>query len=146
MNDQTVMQQLAQQSEQWAQAVLRQDLAAVEQFYGPQLRAFDAVKQLEFTRAAYFTHWQQCMEFCTGHSAFELKDRQLSGGPELALLTCLLYCGGTNEQGEPQGCWMRLTQGWQLQQGQWRIIHDHFSVPFDMVSGSALFNLQPEAA
>ncbi len=144
-NDQTVLKQLQDQIDHWLQAVKSGDLAAICQHYTTDVRAFDAIKQLQFRHSAYFIHWQQCLEFCQSHVAFELRDMQIRHADDLALLSALLYCAGTNDKGEVQGCWMRLTQGWQQQQGQWRIFHDHFSVPFDMVSGAALFDLTPDA-
>ena len=116
-------------------------------FYADELIAYDAVAQLQFIgKVAYKAHWQKCMEFCAGgHSKFELRDLNIQQNDPIAFSHALVYCEGSNEKGETQGCWMRLTQGWQMQQGQWRIIHDHFSVPFDMVSGAVLFELTPEA-
>ncbi len=140
------LSQLHNQIDQWQQAIKRGDMHGIRSNYADDIRAFDAVKQLQFLKADYFTHWQQCLEFCQSHVAFELRDIQIRHTGDLALLSALLYCAGTNDKGEVQGCWMRLTQGWQQQQGQWRIFHDHFSVPFDMVSGAALFNLQPDGA
>lgn len=132
---------------QWAAAVARQNMEQIMAFYADELVAFDAVAQLQFSgKAAYQAHWQECMEICSGgHSKFELRDLTIQQNDQLAFSHALVYCEGSNEKGETQGCWMRLTQGWQQQQGQWRIIHDHFSVPFDMVSGAVLFELTPAA-
>jgi len=139
-------QSIQQLAVQWAAAVANQNMEQIMAFYADELIAFDAVAQLQFTgKAAYKTHWQKCMEFCTGHTAFELKDLTIQQNDQLAFSHALVYCEGSNEKGETQGCWMRLTQGWQKQQGQWRIIHEHFSVPFDMVSGAVLFELTPDA-
>ncbi len=132
--------------DQWLQAIKRSDLAAIRSHYAEDVRAFDAIKQLQFKQADYFAHWQQCLEMCPNHLAFDLKDILIRHSADLAIMHALLYCAGSNDKGEVQGCWMRVTQAWQHQQGQWRIFHDHFSVPFDMVSGAALFNLQPDAA
>ncbi len=142
---QSALSQLHNQIDQWLQAVKGSDLAGIRQCYADDIRAFDAVQQLQFCQADYFTHWKECLDFCQSHVAFELRDIQIRHAGDLALLSALLYCAGINDKGEVQGSWMRLTQGWQLQQGQWRIFHDHFSVPFDMVSGAALFHLTPEA-
>lgn len=140
-------QSIQQLITQWAHAVASRDMTQIMAFYANDLIAFDAVAQLQFScKAAYQTHWQQCLEFCLGgHSTFELRDLTIKQNDALGFSHALVYCAGSNEKGEIQGCWMRLTQGWQQQQGQWRIIHDHFSVPFDMVSGAVLFELTPEA-
>jgi ketosteroid isomerase-like protein len=39
---------------------------------------------------------------------------------------------------------MRVTQCLRQQNGRWLIMHEHFSMPCDMESGKALFDLQPE--
>jgi ketosteroid isomerase-like protein len=138
---------IQQLSAQWAQAVVRQNISQIMAFYADELIAYDAVAQLQFKgKVTYKAHWQHCMELCAGgHSKFELRDLTIQQNDQLAFSHALVYCEGSNEKGETQGCWMRLTQGWQIQQGQWRILHDHFSVPFDMVSGAVLFELTPEA-
>jgi ketosteroid isomerase-like protein len=38
---------------------------------------------------------------------------------------------------------MRVTACYRREAGQWRIVHEHWSAPFDMMSGTALFNLEP---
>lgn len=131
---------------QWANAVACQNLEQIMAFYADEIIAYDAVAQLQFNgKTSYKAHWKKCMEFCTGgHSKFELRDLTIQQNDQLAFSHALVYCEGSNEKGETQGCWMRLTQGWQQQKGQWRIIHDHFSVPFDMVSGAVLFELTPD--
>lgn len=138
---------IQQLSAQWAQAVVRQNISQIMAFYADELIAYDAVAQLQFKgKVTYKAHWQHRMELCAGgHSKFELRDLTIQQNDQLAFSHALVYCEGSNEKGETQGCWMRLTQGWQIQQGQWRILHDHFSVPFDMVSGAVLFELTPEA-
>lgn len=140
-------QSIQQLAAQWAAAVASQNMEQIMAFYADELIAYDAVAQLQFIgKTAYRAHWQKCMEFCAGgHSKFELRDLKIQQNDPIAFSHALVYCEGRNEKGETQGCWMRLTQGWQKQQGQWRIIHDHFSVPFDMVSGAVLFELTPDA-
>jgi ketosteroid isomerase-like protein len=36
-----------------------------------------------------------------------------------------------------------VTFGCRKTNGKWKIAHEHFSAPFDPVSGKALFDLQP---
>jgi ketosteroid isomerase-like protein len=139
-------QSIQQLATSWAAAVASQDLTQIMTFYADELVAYDAVAQLQFTgKTAYQAHWQKCLEFCSGgHSKFELRDLKIQQNEAIGFSHALVYCEGSNEKGETQGCWMRLTQGWQKQQNNWRICHDHFSVPFDMVSGAVLFELTPD--
>ena len=43
-------------------------------------------------------------------------------------------CGGTNEKGETQSCWMRVTACYRQVGGAWEIAHEHWSAPFDPMS------------
>ena len=38
---------------------------------------------------------------------------------------------------------MRATVGYRRQGGQWQVIHEHWSAPFDMETQKALFDLKP---
>jgi ketosteroid isomerase-like protein len=138
---------IEQKITEWAQAVGSHQLEQIMAFYAEDLIAYDAVDQLEFKgKAIYQAHWQKCLALCSSEAAwFKLHQPEIRQNEELAFCYSLVHCGGTDEKGKVQGCWMRLTQGWQKQQGQWRIIHDHFSVPFDMESCAGLFELTPQA-
>ena len=39
--------------------------------------------------------------------------------------------------------WMRVSAGYQRIDGQWKVVHEHWSAPFDMETGTALFSLKP---
>ena len=58
-------------------------------------------------------------------------------------MTALNRCGGTGENGEEKLGWMRMTACYRKIDGHWKIAHEHFSVPFDMVTCKPLFDLQP---
>jgi len=38
---------------------------------------------------------------------------------------------------------MRATVGYRRSGGQWQVIHEHWSAPFDMETQKALFDLKP---
>ncbi|WP_033887529.1 nuclear transport factor 2 family protein, partial [Pseudomonas aeruginosa] len=44
--------------------------------------------------------------------------------------------------GQPHSSWMRVSAGYRKHGDGWKVIHEHFSAPFDM-DGKALFDLQP---
>jgi ketosteroid isomerase-like protein len=78
---------------------------------------------------------------------FEIGQLDINQDGELAVCAFLNQCGGMDEKtGEEQVGWIRGTQVYQKRNGQWLIIHEHFSLPFDMASGAALFHLTPESA
>jgi ketosteroid isomerase-like protein len=38
---------------------------------------------------------------------------------------------------------MRVSAGYQRINGQWKVVHEHWSAPFDMETGAGLFDLEP---
>jgi len=136
--------EIEQQLENWKQAVLSQNLEKIMTHYAEDVRAFDAIAELQFTsRSQYQAHWQRCLEMCT-MTKFEISHIDIKVNGDLAVCFFLNQCGGIDDKtGEEQVGWMRATQVYQQQNVQWLIIHEHFSVPFDMETSAAMFHLTP---
>ncbi|TLX62446.1 DUF4440 domain-containing protein [Stutzerimonas nosocomialis] len=133
-------------TEAFVAAVGAKDLDRIMAGYADEVIAFDAVGELQFKGAQlYREHWQRCLSFCQGEGLFEIHDMDVQATGDLAFGHFLSHCGGQNEQGEMQTCWMRGTRCWRKQGGEWKVVHEHFSAPFDMQSGAVRFDLQPES-
>lgn len=130
--------------ENWAEAARQGDLEAIMAAYAPDVRAFDAIVQLQFKGAeAYRKHWQMCVEMCAGPMIFEIHELAIEAGGDVAFAHFLVRCGGTGPDGKEQTGWMRGTSCCRRTDGRWLIAHEHFSAPFDMESGKALLGLEP---
>lgn len=135
--------ELRSQLEDWACAVRTKDVAGIFAHYAPDIVAFDAIAQLQFKGAdAYRKHWESCMTMCAGPMIFELHDLQITAGDDLAFVHGLNRCGGTGPDGKEMSGWMRMTTCFRKQHDKWRVVHEHFSAPFDPQSDKALW-LQP---
>ena len=144
MNHSQQVQQITDLLASWANALRRKDVSKIMTLYHDDIIAFDAIAQLQFKgKADYHEHWQRCMEFCSGESMFEVHQLKVQANEQLAFSHSLTHCGGTNDKGEMQSCWMRATQCWQHGSDGWKIVHEHYSMPFDMESGTILSNLAP---
>ena len=130
----TAEAEIRAQVDSWLQAVLAMDLDRIISHYAPDILAFDAVSQLQFKGVeAYCQHWQACLAMCRpGTMIFELHDVHITAGDDVAFATALTRCGGTGENGEEKTGWMRMTAGYRQTHGQWKVVHEHFSAPFDM--------------
>lgn len=130
----------------WTEAVKNKDTDAIVAHYLPDVVAFDAVQALQFKGAqAYGEHWKKCMEMCSGSSIFEARQRDICVDGDLAVAHALVYCGMVDDEGKEQAGWARMTTSLRRVDGQWLIIHEHFSVPFDMITGRVLCGLSPDA-
>ncbi|ODN67104.1 YybH family protein [Methylophaga muralis] len=139
--------EVEQQLENWKQAVLSQNLEKIMTYYAEDVRAFDAIAELQFTnRSKYQTHWQHCLQMCS-MTKFEIGQIDIKVDGDLAVCFFLNQCGGIDEKtGEEQVGWVRGTQVYQKNAGKWLIVHEHFSLPFDMTTGTAMFHLTPETS
>ena len=132
-------------AENWRKGFLARDLDTVMSCYTPDVVAFDAVLKLQFQGAqAYGKHWQACMEMCPGDLVCEFGEFAVEASDNLAFARFLFRCGGTNDKGESQSSWMRSTIGLRRVGDQWKIAHEHISMPFDPMSGKVLFDATPE--
>lgn len=129
----------------WKHAFEARDVPAVMRHYAPDVLAFDAIMKLQFKGAdAYGKHWEACMSMCNGPMQFEMRELAITAADEIAFAHYICSCGGPDEKGEIQSCWMRVSLGLRRIDGQWKIVHEHFSAPFDPMSGKVLFDAAPE--
>lgn len=134
--------EIRQLIEHWVQAVRDRDVERIVAPYADDIVAFDAIKALQFKgKSAYRDHWVLCMGLCTGPMVFDVAQLTVHADDELALAHWLNRCGPADDQS--QCGFMRVSVGYRRVGGQWRVIHEHWSAPFDMETGTALFNLQP---
>lgn len=128
----------------YRQAVMTKDVDKVMTLYADDILSFDAIKALQFKgKEAYRAHWIACMEMCPGPHIFEFHEIAIETGDNLAFAHWVANCGGTNEKGETQSCWMRATACYRLVGGAWKIAHEHWSAPFDPMTGATLFDAKP---
>jgi uncharacterized protein (TIGR02246 family) len=130
--------------ERWVQAVRALDIEAIMACYATDVVAFDAIVQLQFQGSeAYRKHWQYCLTLCAGPMMFEMDHVKVMAAADLACAHWLCRCGGTDETGEVKASWMRASACYSKTDAGWKIVHEHFSAPFEMDSGKALFDLKP---
>ncbi len=143
-NNSKAGQQIHDLINQYVSAVRKKDLARIASLYSEDVRAFDAILALQFNgKAAYMAHWQHCMQFAPGDMHFEVHQLQVEATEQLAFSHSVNLCGCTDDHGKQQSSWMRSTQCWRRDTDGWKIVHEHFSAPFDIESNQAMFNLQP---
>ncbi|SHI10634.1 Uncharacterized conserved protein PhnB, glyoxalase superfamily [Pollutimonas bauzanensis] len=133
--------------ESWIEAVKGGDVKAIMSHYASDVVAFDAVSQLQFKGVQdYGKHWEACMAMCPGPMIFEPRELDIAAQGDLAFGHCLLRCGMKDDKGQEKASWMRMSSCYRQIDGKWTIVHEHFSAPFDMQSGKALFDLTPDGA
>lgn len=126
----------------WLAACRALDMGGIMANYAEDIVSYDAVVGLRFVGLdAYREHWKMCVEHCPGPMVFNMPELSIVANDSLGICHSLLNCGA-EDNGELKTSWMRATICWR-KTDRWRVFHEHFSAPFDMDTGQALFDLTP---
>jgi uncharacterized protein (TIGR02246 family) len=124
-------------------AVRANDVDRITAHYAPDVVAYDAIAQLQFSGLeSYKAHWKACLEMCQ-HMVFEPRELTIAASGDVAYGHCLIRCGGPGPDGNEQSGWTRATLAARKRNGRWLIVHEHYSVPFDPESGKILGDAAP---
>lgn len=97
-----------------------------------QTKGKEAIRQL----------WQDCLPYFPDSFGMETRDLTITVNDNLATAHWLFHF--TGEQDHPaMQMWMRATAVCQKQEGNWQILHEHISVPFNPETSQAVFTLNP---
>jgi ketosteroid isomerase-like protein len=115
----------------WARAIRAKDADGVMTRYAAGSVTFDLAPPLVSTGPAakdlraWFATWH-------GPIGYEMRDLNLTAGDDAAFCHNLSRLSGTKTDGEKVDIWFRQTLCFRKIGGEWRIAHQHESVPFYM--------------
>ena len=136
--------EIRQMFEEFEQAMRAKDIERIMSFYAPETVAFDMMPPLRFLgKDQYRKSWEKGFEMMQGDWDFEQRDLNVQVSGSLAFCHALNHARGTLKDGENVDTWMRWTCCLRKIDGNWQIVHEHNSVPIDMESEKAVWNLKP---
>ncbi|MBD1874411.1 SgcJ/EcaC family oxidoreductase [Nodosilinea sp. FACHB-131] len=119
-------------------AITAKNLEQIMACYSPDAVLFDVKPPLQLNgSAAIRAMWEACMPCMPEISGIETKDLNVAVSGDLALAHWVFRFTGI-EPGHPAAeMWMRVTAAYQKRQGEWQILHEHCSLPFNPTAGCA---------
>lgn len=75
---------------------------------------------------------------------YEVQQLEIAADGDVAFCSFVYHVTGTLTSGDEVSMWVRATLGLQRIAGEWLIVHDHESVPWDPESGKGLIGLEPQ--
>ena len=118
--------------EAWADAVRRHDLPAILAHHEPDIIMFDVPPPLQSRGMdEYRKTWDLFFRYHTPPQAFDIEELAITAGEDVAFAVAIMRCGSATTNGPPVpgGFPFRLTIGLKKIGGEWRITHEHHSVP-----------------
>jgi ketosteroid isomerase-like protein len=125
-------------------AVRGKDIDGLLSCCAPEIANFDIVPPLKHEGAEAIRElWVRTLGSLVPPLNYDVHDLELMLGAGVAFSRSLNRFGGTTTEGQRITRWLCATLGFRKIHGRWKLVHQHFSVPLDIVSGQALFELTP---
>jgi ketosteroid isomerase-like protein len=118
--------------ESWADAVRRHDVPAILAHHAPDIVMFDLPPPLQCKGiAAYEQTWELMFRYHKLGAAFDIEELSVTAGRDVAFAVAIMRCGpdSSSNPADKDGFLFRLTVGLRKVDGDWRIAHEHHSVP-----------------
>jgi ketosteroid isomerase-like protein len=118
--------------EAWADAVRRHDFSGILAHHEQDIVMFDVPPPLQSRgMAAYRKTWDLFFKYHRPSQAFDVEELAITAGEDVAFAVAIMRCGSATFSGPPDegGFLFRLTIGLRKIDSEWRITHEHHSVP-----------------
>jgi ketosteroid isomerase-like protein len=126
------------------EAVRAGDLDGVMSSYAPDVVTFDIVAPLQKLGAdGKRENWRSVFATYQPPLGYEVRDVAIAVSGDVAFAHSLNRVSGTLRNGSQIAQWLRWTACFRKIGAEWRIVHDHVSVPTDFATGRAMLGLAP---
>jgi ketosteroid isomerase-like protein len=118
--------------EAWADAVRRHDVPAILAHHESDIVMFDLPPPLQCKGIdAYKQTWDLFFRYHKPGTAFDIQELAVTAGQDVAFAVSIMRCGpdSSSNPADKHGFLFRLTVGLRKVKGEWRIAHEHHSVP-----------------
>ena len=132
--------------DRWTKAAQEKNVDGVMSIYqrGPSLVAYDLVPPLQYKGwDAYRDDYKAFFDHYDGPIEFEFRDLVIAAGETFGYSHELQRVSGTLKGGQKMAFWLRVTDVYRKIGGQWRVVHEHVSVPTNLETGKAALDLTP---
>lgn len=121
----------------WDAAVIGQQIDHLIDQCAQDVSMFDVSTQMDGIDA-YKKEWQKFSPFFNEHMQIVRRDMKIYASDDLAVLHCHSKVENSILKDQLQMPWCRTTLCLQKKAGQWLVVHQHISMPIDMMTGKAI--------
>jgi ketosteroid isomerase-like protein len=122
------------------------DIDKIMSFYADDIVAYDMIPPLDFRGVeTYRKSWEECFtSYFQFPVIYDYRDQKIFSSGDYAFCHSLVHMTGkAKKDGKEVECWTRNTVGLKKFGKNWKIIHEHNSVPLEAETGIGLMNLKP---
>jgi ketosteroid isomerase-like protein len=130
----------------FADAVAAKDLDGIMKAYVPDdsLFVFDVAPPRQYVGAkAYRKDWDDFLKTFPGPVQFTITDLSVTAEGPLGYSHSIQRLAGKGADGQQIDFTVRVTDVYRKTKGQWLIVHEHVSIPVDVMTGKPDFSSKP---
>jgi uncharacterized protein (TIGR02246 family) len=125
-------------------ALCVKDVKTMISFYAADAIMFDVKPPFQTKGAVAWRHtWEACIGYFPSSFKIKISELKIHVGGDLAVSHYIFRVTGTAKDDPAAQTWIRTTTAFKRQQGKWKIVHEHGSVPFNPHTREAAFTLDP---
>lgn len=128
----------------WVKALEAKDAAALTADYAPDAVLYDAIPPYKTVGAEQIRQvWENCFPYFPAKFRSEHRDLVVQVAGDMALVYGLHHFV-PEPADDPSGqTWMRISVAYRRLAGQWKVVHEHISIPFNPLNNQAWFITDP---
>jgi len=112
------------------EAIRNKNLDQLMSHYAADVVVYDVKPPLDMRGiAAYRKSFEKWFASMAGRINYEMLDLHVSANDTHAFCHCLSHVTGARTGGGRSDYWVRVTSGWRKEDGEWRVTHEHVSMP-----------------
>lgn len=125
-------------------ALCKKDVKSMLSHYAPDVVCYDVKPPYQVKGAVAWKHiWEASIGYFPPKFKIEIKELKIHASGDMAIAHYMFRLAGTAKEHDAAQTYIRITTGFKKQQGKWKIIHEHGSVPFNPHTRMAKFTLEP---
>jgi ketosteroid isomerase-like protein len=116
--------------ENWARAVRIKNLNGILANHSPDILMFDVPPPIQSNGIEeYRKTWDLFFSWYQDSGVFDIREMNITAGNDVAFVTALMRCAGTESNGDKTELDFRLTVGLRKIGERWIVTHEHHSIP-----------------
>jgi uncharacterized protein (TIGR02246 family) len=137
-------EKIRQMIDEWVSAVKDKDVDRLMVQYAPDVVVYDVPAPLQQKGAdAHRENFEKWFASMPGRTTSAIRDLRIVAGESIAFAHCLNHISSESADGRPtMDNWVRVTVCFEKRDGDWKVTHEHISMPIDE-QGRAARNQKP---
>lgn len=143
IDESTAEGQIRQIIENVSEAIEERDVNRIMTAYSSDAVIYDVRDALEIGKEGLQKNWEECFRM-TKDFRSEIDEVTVYAEDDVGFSHCLIHTIGTTTSGEQIDNWIRMTDCFRRINGEWKVVHEHASMPGDFDTGKILLEIKPD--